>query len=204
MTGAGFTAYVLPRSLPTPLLAFAVRHLGCAAGVMVTASHNPPQDNGYKVYLGDGAQISPPADEQIAAQIARAGSPAAMALGDGGEETGDEVAEAYLEAVLAALPASQPREVRLAYTPLHGVGAPLCLEALRRAGFPAPAVVAAQGQPDPDFSTVAPPPASPPPPPPNPGKPATPDLGLPTAPYPDPDLLPPNARDAPPLAVAIP
>ena len=74
MTGAGLRAFTLPRPLPTPLLAFAIRDLGCVAGVMVTASHNPPQDNGYKVYLGDGSQIVPPADAEIAAQIAAVGA----------------------------------------------------------------------------------------------------------------------------------
>ena len=81
MTGAGLTAYTLPRPLPTPLLAFAIRDLGCVAGVMVTASHNPPQDNGYKVYLGDGSQIVPPADEEIAAQIAAVGPVAEIPRG---------------------------------------------------------------------------------------------------------------------------
>src|SRR4051794_41611943 len=137
-SGAGLRTLRLPPLAPTPLLAFAVRHLGCAAGVMVTASHNPPQDNGYKVYLGDGAQIAPPADEQIAAQIVRAGSPAALGLGDGGEETGHDVAQAYLEAVLAALPGPEPRGVRLPYTPVPRGGAPLCLAGPRRPRVPPP------------------------------------------------------------------
>jgi phosphomannomutase len=191
-SGAGLRTYRLPPLAPTPLTAFAVRRLGCAAGVMVTASHNPPQDNGYKVYLGDGAQISPPADEQIAAAIARAGAPNALPVGDGGEPA--DVAEDYLAAVLGALPAADARELRIVYTPLHGVGARLCLEAFARAGFAPPHVVAAQAGPDPDFPTVARP---------NPEEPGTLDLALAEAAEQGADVLLANDPDADRLAVAI-
>ena len=192
-SGAGLRTSVLPPLAPTPLVAFAVRELGCAAGVMVTASHNPPQDNGYKVYLGDGAQIAPPADEQIAAAIGRVGAPNALPLGDGGQAAG--VAEAYLTAILGALPAAEARDVRIVYTPLHGVGAPLCLEAFARAGFPAPHVVAAQAEPDPDFPTVARP---------NPEEPGTLDRALAEAAAQGADVMLANDPDADRLAVAIP
>ena len=192
-SGAGLRTYALPPLAPTPLLAFAVRRLGCAAGVMVTASHNPPQDNGYKVYLGDGAQISPPADEHIAAAIAEAGAPNALPLGAGGEPV--DLADDYLTAILAALPAADARELRITYTPLHGVGGLLCLEAFARAGFPAPHVVAAQAEPDPDFPTVARP---------NPEEPGTLDLALAEAAAQDADVLLANDPDADRLAVAIP
>ena len=94
MTGAGLRAAVLPRPLPTPVLAFAIRHLGAVAGVEVTASHNPPRDNGYKVYLGDGSQIVPPADAEIAAAIAAVGSLADVPRPeDGWEVLGDDVVD---------------------------------------------------------------------------------------------------------------
>jgi phosphomannomutase len=194
-SGAGLRTYRLPPLAPTPLVAFAVRRLGCAAGVMVTASHNPPQDNGYKVYLGDGAQISPPADEQIAAAIERAAPATELPLGDGGEETGEQVAEDYLTAIVAALPDADARDVRLAYTPLHGVGARLGLAALARAGFPPPHVVAAQAQPDADFPTIERP---------NPEEPGTLDLGVAEAEAHNADLLLVHDPDADRLAVAIP
>src|SRR6478609_8740472 len=161
MTGAGFQALVLPRPLPTPLLAFAIQDLGCVAGVMVTASHNPPQDNGYKVYLGDGSQIVPPADEEIAAQIAAVGAvrdiPRGPSTGSGRagiEVLGDEILDRYLAAVVD-LAGEGPRDLTVVYTPLHGVGGTTVVRALQQAGFAAPHVAVAQAEPDPDFPTVS-------------------------------------------------
>ena len=195
LSGAGLRTLRLPANPPTPLLAFAVRRLGCAAGVMVTASHNPAQDNGYKVYLGDGAQITPPADARIAAAIDAVGPLAGVPLGDGGEPLGDAVAGAYLDAILAALPASPARELRIVYTPLHGVGGALCLAALDRAGFPPPHVVAEQADPDPAFPTA---------PRPNPEEEGVLDLALAAAVAHGADVVLANDPDADRLAVAIP
>lgn len=104
MTGAGLRAAVLPRPLPTPVLAFAIRHLGAVAGVEVTASHNPPRDNGYKVYLGDGSQIVPPADAEIAAAIAAVGPLGGVPRPESGWEIlGEDVLAAYLARTDAVL-----------------------------------------------------------------------------------------------------
>ncbi|MCW3815307.1 phospho-sugar mutase [Micromonospora sp. DR5-3] len=161
-TGAGRRALLLPRPLPTPVLAFAVRHLGAVAGVMVTASHNPPQDNGYKVYLGTqlggelgaGAQIVPPADAGIEAAIRAVGPLAKVPLGPAGQVLGDDLVAAYVEGATAVIDPAGWRDLKVAYTPLHGVGAAVLTAAFTRAGFAVPGVVPDQAEPDPDFPTV--------------------------------------------------
>ncbi|MFI0940636.1 phospho-sugar mutase [Streptomyces sp. NPDC021020] len=196
MTGAGLRAYLLPRPLPTPVLAFAIRELGVAAGVMVTASHNPPQDNGYKVYLGDGSQIVPPADAEIAARIAAVGPLASVPLAEKGWEVlGEDVLAAYLERATGVLAPGSPRELATVYTPLHGVGLETLTAAFARAGFPAPVPVAEQAAPDPDFPTVAFP---------NPEEPGAMDLAFKTARDTAPDLVIANDPDADRCAVAVP
>ena len=193
MTGAGFRALVMPRPLPTPLLAFSIRELGCVAGVEVTASHNPPQDNGYKVYLGDGSQIVPPADGEIAAEIDAVGALADVPRGDGGEVLDDAIVDAYLTAV-GTVVEDGPRDLKLVYTPLHGVGNTSVLEVLARAGFPAPHVVSEQQQPDPDFPTVAFP---------NPEEPGAMDLAMALASQVGADLVVANDPDADRCAAAV-
>src|SRR5690606_12097094 len=147
---------VLPRPLPTPVLAFAIRHLGAVAGVEVTASHNPPRDNGYKVYLGDGSQLVPPADAEIAAELDAVTSLATVPRpADGWETRGDGVLDADLARTDAVLAPDSPRTARTVYTAMHGVGKDVLLAAFARAGFPEPVLVAEQAEPDPDFPTVA-------------------------------------------------
>ncbi|MFJ5515795.1 phospho-sugar mutase [Streptomyces griseoluteus] len=195
ITGAGLRAAVLPRPLPTPVLAFAIRHLGAVAGVEVTASHNPPRDNGYKVYLGDGSQIVPPADAEIAAEI-----DAVRALADvpraesGWEVLGDEVLDAYLARTNAVLAEGSARGARTVYTAMHGVGKDVLLAAFARAGFPEPVLVAEQAEPDPDFPTVAFP---------NPEEPGAMDLAFERATVTEPDLVIANDPDADRCAVAV-
>jgi phosphomannomutase len=157
LAGAGFAVQVLPRPLPTPVLSFAVRHLGCVAGVMVTASHNPPDDNGYKVYLGDGAQLVPPADRQIEAAIATVGPAREVPLSDEWLTLGDDVQADYVAAVVAALePARTPARDGLvvAYTAMHGVGAETTRAVFAAAGLAEPVGVPEQDTPDPRFPTV--------------------------------------------------
>jgi phosphomannomutase len=158
LAGAGFAVQVLPKALPTPVLAFAVRHLGCAAGVMVTASHNPPDDNGYKVYLGDGAQLVPPADRLIEDAISAVGPARDIQLSDEWHTLGDEIEADYVAAVVAALePSRVPARADLvvAYTAMHGVGANTTRAVFAAAGLAAPDSVAEQDEPDPTFRTVA-------------------------------------------------
>jgi phosphomannomutase len=160
LAGAGFAVQVLPRPLPTPVLSFAVRHLGCAAGVMVTASHNPPDDNGYKVYLDDGAQLVPPADREIEAAIAAVGPAREVPTSDDWLTLGDDVEADYVAAVVRALdPATVPAIVRqgltVAYTAMHGVGAATTRAVFAAAGFAPPVSVPEQDEPDPAFPTVA-------------------------------------------------
>ncbi|GGD27316.1 phospho-sugar mutase [Nocardioides daphniae] len=194
VTGAGLRALVLPRPLPTPVLAFAIRDLGSVAGVMVTASHNPPQDNGYKVYLGDGSQIVPPSDSQIAEQIAAVGPLSTVPRGDAGEVVGDDLLERYLQSVVGLL-GDGPRDLSVVYTPLHGVGGTAVTRVLAQAGFPAPYVVEAQAAPDPDFPTVAFP---------NPEEPGAMDMALALAEARGADLVVANDPDADRCAAAVP
>lgn len=154
LTGAGLDVLRLPAHSPTPLLAFAIRHLGCAAGVMVTASHNPSRDNGYKVYLGDGMQIVPPADAEISARIAEAtalGPIDRIPRGGAGTLLDDAVLDAYVRETATLVDAQHPVDVRIAYTPLHGVGGSTFLRVASAAGLREPLVVASQASPDPDF-----------------------------------------------------
>lgn len=196
---AGIRALVLPGPLPTPVLAFAVRHLGAAAGVMVTASHNPPEDNGYKVYDASGRQIVSPTDGQIAASMAAVERVSAV------PRTGPDdpdivrldrsVVDAYVEAVAGLVAPGGPREVRVGYTAMHGVGAEVLREAFARAGFPPPVEVAEQSEPDPAFPTVSFP---------NPEEPGALDLGLALVAHHGLDVLLANDPDADRLGVAVP
>jgi phosphomannomutase len=194
MTGAGLRAVVLPRPLPTPILAFAIRELGCVAGVMVTASHNPPQDNGYKVYLGDGSQIVPPADVEIAERIAAIGALAGVPRGDSGTTLDESIVDRYLDVVSGLVPDGR-RDLRVVYTPLHGVGGTSVAEVLQRAGFPAPHVVERQEQPDPEFPTVAFP---------NPEEEGAMDLAMALASEVGADIVVANDPDADRCAAAVP
>ncbi len=194
--GSGGRAAVLPHTLPTPVLAFAIRHLGADAGVMVTASHNPPQDNGYKVYLGDGSQIVPPADALIAGQIARISAVADVPLADDGWDTlGDDVLDAYVDAAAKVVSPDSPRDIDIVHTALHGVGSDTLLRVFAKAGFPTPVPVASQQHPDAAFPTVSFP---------NPEEPGAIDAALDLAREIGPDLVLANDPDADRCAVAVP
>jgi phosphomannomutase len=199
LVAAGFPVHLADRALPTPVLAFGVTHLGCCAGIQVTASHNPPRDNGYKVYLGDGAQIVPPSDSEISARIDEVGSLSSVPRATDDDPrvvpAGDDLIDAYVAGALAQATSPETRDLRIVYTPMHGVGRDVLAEVIVRAGFRAPTVVPQQGAPDPDFPTVAFP---------NPEEPGALDLALDLAAADDADVVLANDPDADRLAVALP
>lgn len=195
LAGAGLRVAALPGPLPTPVLAFAVRHLRATAGVMITASHNPAGDNGYKVYWTDGAQIVAPVDREIAASIDAVGDLRSVVAKEVAPTAAASVVGAYLDAVVPASLHGEWRDVSVAYTPLHGVGRDVLLAAFERGGFAPPAVVAAQGEPDGTFPTVERP---------NPEEPGTMDLLLAEAERLGVDLALANDPDADRLCVAVP
>ncbi|KNX37812.1 phospho-sugar mutase [Luteipulveratus halotolerans] len=196
VVAAGGRAMVMPRPLPTPLLAFAIRELGCDAGVMVTASHNPPQDNGYKVYLGDGSQIVPPTDGDISDAIGRFPTASSVQVAtDGWETLSDEIVDAYVAAASQVVAADSSRDVSIVHTSLHGVGNELLQKAFVASGFAAPTTVDEQRDPDPEFPTVSFP---------NPEEPGAIDAALALASRTDPDIVIANDPDADRCAVAVP
>ena len=159
--GAGFEVFVLPRPLPTPVLAFATRQLKCDVGVMVTASHNPPQDNGYKVYIGptaDGidyaaSQIISPTDSLIAQEIAAINSLRSAPRGKSWTTVGEDLISEYVRRT--ALIAAKPGDLKIVYTAMHGVGTEIAQRVFNHAGFATLILVDEQCSPDPDFPTVA-------------------------------------------------
>ena len=203
-TAAGIETFLMPQALPTPLLAYAVRALDCDGGVMVTASHNPPQDNGYKVYLGRhaveesgrGAQIVSPYDARIAAEIDRVGSLDSITLAPAGWTVLEPSITAGYQAAVAdlALPAQFPaRDLKIVLTPMHGVGGDTAVAVLKAAGFDDVTLVSEQARPDPDFPTVNFP---------NPEEPGALDLALEAAARVDADIVLANDPDADRAAVA--
>ncbi|SFU15316.1 phospho-sugar mutase [Arthrobacter sp. ov118] len=204
LTAAGVETFLMPAALPTPLLAYAVRALECDGGVMVTASHNPPQDNGYKVYLGRhaveesgrGAQIVAPYDALIAAKIDAVDTVESVILAADGWTVLEPSVAADYEAAVAALAAPEhfpARDLKIVLTPMHGVGGETAAAVLNAAGFADVTLVAEQAQPDPDFPTVNFP---------NPEEPGALDLALETAARVDADIVIANDPDADRAAVA--
>jgi phosphomannomutase len=205
LSGMGIRARLIAGHIPTPVLAFAVRNLDANAGVMVTASHNPPQDNGYKVYLGGadrGSQIVSPADRDIHAHIMASHSTVAYADIPRSAGTvdliGPELVSDYIRHTSNLLPGDgvvDRTALRVCYTPLHGVGAAVFLPLLEHTGFAAPVVVREQAEPDPAFPTVAFP---------NPEEPGALDASFATATSHSCDLIIAHDPDADRLAVAVP
>lgn len=200
LSGAGMDVYILPRPLPTPVLAFATSHLKCDVGIMVTASHNPPQDNGYKVYIGpeaDGieyasSQIINPTDGFIAAEIDAVTSLKSLPRGNKWTILGEDVISEYIARTVKLAP--RPGDIKVVYTAMHGVGTETVQRVFNHAGFATLILVDEQCTPDPDFPTVAFP---------NPEEPGAIDLALAKARDFGADLVIANDPDADRCAAAI-
>jgi phosphomannomutase len=195
LAAQGFTPLLTARPTPTPVVAFGIRQYGCVAGIVVTASHNPAADNGYKVYLGDGSQIIPPTDTEISAHIADVAAAPLSELprSDAYELLGDELVDAYVTHAATLLPESAARQVSWVYTAMHGVGARVMEAVAKATGIPAPVVVDAQHDPDPSFPTV---------PFPNPEEPGAIDLAVALARQENVDVVVANDPDADRCAAA--
>ena len=157
LAGQGFEAMLTVDMTATPLVAFGARHFGCAAGIVVTASHNPPQDNGYKVYLGDGSQIIPPTDGEIAAHIQNFPPERLRTLHRSQDYAlvGEELQDAYTAHAATLVPDDAPRDVVWVHTAMHGVGSKPMRAVAKATSFPAAIEVPEQAEPDADFPTVA-------------------------------------------------
>ena len=200
MAAAGFKPIMFDHVIPTPVLAFSIREQKACAGIMVTASHNPPQDNGYKVYLGDGRQIVPPADHEISAQIELVTDIRDVPRSPDYKSMPTNVAKDYVKVtsrlVLDGVTTPQQRKnVTCVYTAMHGVGWDTFRNVVTEAGYPYPIAVIEQRDPDPDFPTVAFP---------NPEEKGALDLAIAVATKHEVDLLIANDPDADRVAIAIP
>ena len=196
--GFGIRAFLFPELAATPLVAYAVRNLGASAGVMVTASHNPPGDNGYKVYDFSGSQIISPMDTQIAKHIdefAKSGSVSSLARSESFVEVPTSVRSGYLQSVSGLLNKhSSRKDIKIVYSAMHGVGASFINEIFKLSGLAEPTQVPSQQQPDGKFPTVSFP---------NPEEPGAMDESMATASNHQADLVLVNDPDADRLAVAF-
>jgi phosphomannomutase len=195
LLGAGIAVYEMPGPLPTPLVAFGVRELGASAGIMITASHNPPKDNGYKLYDANGAQIIPPVDSIVERYASVALAPE---LGETSSplhhQLDEAIVERYLERMVSRFALSQPSDLAICYTPFHGVGGNTMAALLDAVGFTNVCRVAEQFIPDPDFPTLSFP---------NPEEPGALDVALACAKRHDCDLVLANDPDADRLGAAV-
>jgi phosphomannomutase len=195
LLGAGVKVFEMPRPLPTPFVAYCVKVLGAAAGIMITASHNPPEDNGYKLYGPEGAQIIPPNDRIVERYAHTAATPALGPRSSTHHQfIGDDVFDSYYEHFAQRFTVHGGTDLRITYTPLHGVGGEPMMRLFAEAGYRRVAVVDQQFAPDGDFPTL---------PFPNPEEPGALDLAMQRADETGSALVVANDPDADRLGIAV-